>query len=118
MECDKLIVMLKGSHLNTEIYTQIKNGTRFAFGKNWKNFLNVLSEDRIAVAIKSLQDMFQVETLRGATFLDIGCGSGMFSLAAMKLGANVHSFDFDPESVACTTQLKNRYFSGYTSWTI
>jgi len=28
------------------------------------------------------------------------------------LGARVHSFDYDPQSVACTAELKRRYFEG------
>ena len=47
--------------------------------------------------------------LAGRTFLDIGCGSGLFSLAALQLGAKVHSFDYDPDAVATTRQLRDRY---------
>jgi SAM-dependent methyltransferase len=56
--------------------------------------------------------------LSGLTFLDAGSGSGLFSLAARRLGATVHSFDFDPESVACTRRLKERFFSNDSRWTI
>jgi len=45
-------------------------------------------------------------------------GSGLFSLAARRLGATVHSFDYDPESVACAQELKERYFPDDDSWTI
>lgn len=62
--------------------------------------------------------MLGVDTLDGKRFLDIGSGSGLFSLAARRLGAQVHSFDYDPQSVACTTELKRRYFSNDTAWTI
>jgi 2-polyprenyl-6-hydroxyphenyl methylase/3-demethylubiquinone-9 3-methyltransferase len=63
--------------------------------------------------------MLQIETLAGKSFLDIGSGSGLFSLAAMRLGASrVHSFDYDPQSVACTKELKRRYFSSAQDWTI
>jgi len=54
----------------------------------------------------------------GRAFLDIGCGSGLFSLAARKLGAKVHSFDLDPLSVLCATELKKRYFPEDVKWTI
>jgi 2-polyprenyl-6-hydroxyphenyl methylase/3-demethylubiquinone-9 3-methyltransferase len=50
--------------------------------------------------------------------LDAGSGSGLFSLVARRLGARVHSFDFDPHSVACTTELRRRYFPGDPNWTV
>ncbi len=56
--------------------------------------------------------------LDGKRFLDIGCGSGLFSLAARRLGASVHSLDVDPESVACTMELRSRYFPSDRAWTI
>jgi methylase of polypeptide subunit release factors len=85
---------------------------RFAFGENWARFLSVLDKDRLADAEKSLQSMLGMTSLEGKTFLDIGSGSGLFSLAARRLGATVHSFDFDPQSVACTAELRRRYFVG------
>ena len=57
-------------------------------------------------------------SLQGLRFLDAGSGSGLFSLAARRLGATVHSFDYDPQSVACTAELKRRYFPGDERWTI
>jgi 2-polyprenyl-6-hydroxyphenyl methylase/3-demethylubiquinone-9 3-methyltransferase len=92
---------------------------RFAFGKNWQRFLRYLKEERIAEAEKSLQTMLEVDTLRGKSFVDVGCGSGLFSLASIRLGAaRVHSFDYDPQSVACTKELKDRYFSDAENWKI
>lgn len=92
---------------------------RFEFGRNWQRFLKYLTEERIVEAEKSLCTMLEVKDLRGKSFLDVGCGSGLFSLAAMRLGAEkVHSFDFDPQSVACAQELKHRYFAGAHSWTI
>jgi 2-polyprenyl-6-hydroxyphenyl methylase/3-demethylubiquinone-9 3-methyltransferase len=92
---------------------------RFAFGKNWLRFLKYLTEERIAESQKSLCAMLETVDLRGKTFLDIGCGSGLFSLAALRLGAKrVFSFDFDPQSVACTEELKRRYFDRDQRWNI
>lgn len=62
--------------------------------------------------------MLAVEDLRGKTFLDVGSGSGLFSLAAKRLGAKVSSFDYDPKSVACTKELKRRYFEADNDWKI
>ena len=41
--------------------------------------------------------------------LDIGSGSGLFSLAARNLVARVFSFAYDPSSVWCTNELKKKY---------
>jgi 2-polyprenyl-6-hydroxyphenyl methylase/3-demethylubiquinone-9 3-methyltransferase len=91
---------------------------RFAFGKNWKAFLAALGEDRIDQAAASLQTMLGVETLEGKRFFDLGCGSGLFSLAAHRLGAEVVSIDFDNDSVACTESLKQRFAAESARWTI
>jgi SAM-dependent methyltransferase len=93
--------------------------TRFEFGKNWAGFLRRLDDDRIAEAERSLQRMLGVEDLRDRAFLDIGSGSGLFSLAARRLGAaRVHSFDYDPTSVYCTEELRRRYFRDDPAWTV
>ncbi|OGW42653.1 MAG: methyltransferase type 12 [Nitrospirae bacterium RBG_16_43_11] len=98
---------------------KVESDARFEFGKNWSRYLSVLNDDRIAAAEDSLKEIFDVNTLEGKTFLDIGSGSGLFSLAAMRLGAaKVHSFDYDPESVACTKKLKRIYFKDAHSWSI
>jgi 2-polyprenyl-6-hydroxyphenyl methylase/3-demethylubiquinone-9 3-methyltransferase len=91
---------------------------RFDFGKNWQNFSGKIDELRIQEAIKSLTSMLEAVSLQGKLFMDVGCGSGLFSLAARRLGAQVHSFDFDPDSVACTAHLKNKFFQNDTSWHI
>jgi len=77
-----------------------------------------LNDGRIQLAEASLKRMLQVEDLNGKGFLDIGSGSGLFSLVARRLGARVHSFDFDPQSVACTLELKRRYYPGDGDWVV
>jgi 2-polyprenyl-6-hydroxyphenyl methylase/3-demethylubiquinone-9 3-methyltransferase len=62
--------------------------------------------------------MLDLSSLEGLSFIDIGSGSGLFSLAARRLGARVHSFDYDPNSFACTAELKRRYFPGDESWVV
>lgn len=98
--------------------TEIAGGERFEFGKNWSAFLSVLDDERIDTAIASLKEMLGCDDLSGKTFLDIGSGSGLFSLAARRLGARVHSFDFDSNSFACTQELRNRYFPGDPDWRV
>ena len=91
---------------------------RFAFGKNWRNFGQDVDEERIRDAERSLVSMLEVDDLRGSNFLDIGCGSGLFSLAAARLGASpVQSLDYDPESVAATLELKRRFLPD-AEWTV
>src|ERR1051326_4457152 len=93
--------------------------SRFAFGKNWQRFLRHLAEERIAVACDSLSSMLELPSLAGKTFLDVGSGSGLSSLAALRLGAaRVHSFDYDAQSVACTAEMKRRYAPAAEHWTI
>jgi 2-polyprenyl-3-methyl-5-hydroxy-6-metoxy-1,4-benzoquinol methylase len=92
--------------------------TRFAFGRNWASFLGVLDEARIRTATASLAAMLQRTDLRGLRFLDAGCGSGLFSLAARCLGASVVSFDLDRDSVACTRELRRRYFPDDAAWDV
>lgn len=92
--------------------------SRFEFGENWQRFLRQLSEERIALAEDSLKKSLRMESLKGKSFIDVGSGSGLFSLAARRLGANVYSFDYDTESVACTKELKHRYFPEDESWVV
>lgn len=104
---------------NSQYDLDVKKGERFEFGKNWSRFLSVLDDERIQRACRSLDRMLGPGFLTGRTFLDVGSGSGLFSLAAMRLGAvRVHSFDYDPNSVRCTAELKRRYFPDAAHWVV
>lgn len=98
--------------------TEIKAGNRFGFGENWLLFLERVDNNRIRRAEKSLCEMLKLDNLQGKRFLDIGSGSGLSSLAARNLGATVYSFDYDPQSVACTNELKCRYYNDDPHWII
>jgi len=89
------------------------NSTPFAFGKNWENFINnYFSEERVAIAQKHILDFLEVKNLRGKYFLDIGCGSGLHSLAVLKAEAQkIISFDYDHSSVATTKKIHEMYGS-------
>ena len=91
---------------------------RFEFGRNWAQFLRLLDDSRIEQAEASLKELLGVDTLAGKSFVDIGSGSGLFSLAARRLGARVHSFDYDVHSVNCTAELRRRFYPGDPGWTV
>jgi 2-polyprenyl-3-methyl-5-hydroxy-6-metoxy-1,4-benzoquinol methylase len=97
---------------------EVAAGDRFEFGKNWQTFLRSVDEPRIAAAEGSLLAMLRSPNLAGRRFLDIGSGSGLFSLAARRQGARVHSFDYDTDSVACGRELRRRFAENDADWTI
>lgn len=106
------------ANVSVDFRHEVAAGERFEFGKNWQRFLGVLTEQRIENAVRSLQQQLELDRLDGLRFCDAGSGSGLFSLAARRLGATVHSFDFDPSSVGCTQELKRRDFADDPHWTI
>lgn len=92
---------------------------RFGFGRNWRRFLSGLNEERVRAAEASLRELLGCTTLKDKSFLDIGSGSGLFSLAAMRLGASgVRSFDYDVDSVECTRTLRRRYYADDPRWQV
>lgn len=104
--------------MTTEHAAEVAQGDRFAFGRNWADFLRNVDDSRIEAAVASLRSRLGDDRLDGINFLDAGSGSGLFSLAARMLGARVHSFDYDPQSVACTEELKRRFLPGDDGWSI
>jgi SAM-dependent methyltransferase len=91
---------------------------RFRFGENWLGLAQDLSDKQITEAQSSVSALIRVDGLAGKTFLDIGSGSGLFSLAARKAGALVHSFDYDSQSVQATTLVRDRHCPGDPNWTV
>ncbi|QDS89301.1 Ubiquinone biosynthesis O-methyltransferase [Rosistilla ulvae] len=92
--------------------------TPFAFGRNWASFLANLNEERIEAAEESLRRLLRRDDLEECRFLDAGSGSGLFSLAAHRLGAAVVSFDVDSESRACTERVKSQYGDNAENWQV
>lgn len=93
---------------------------RFEFGKNWKKLLGGVKHinERISESEKSLQDWLNIADFQGMSFLDVGSGSGLFSLAARNMGAKVYSFDYDEDSVSCTRYLKDKFYKDDTQWQV
>lgn len=106
------------SNSKNQFKDEVLKGNRFEFGKNWKEFLELLNPKMITEAEDSLKKMLNITTLEGKSFLDIGSGSGLFSLAAKNLGATVTSFDYDTDSVSCTNFLRDKYYKNDTSWVV
>ena len=78
----------------------------FKFGRNWQRYIeNYFDSERVEIAARSLADLIG-EELTGKTFLDIGAGSGLFSLCAhLADAAKVISVDVDPDSVQACRRL-------------
>jgi 2-polyprenyl-6-hydroxyphenyl methylase/3-demethylubiquinone-9 3-methyltransferase len=81
--------------------------TTFEFGTNWLAYLDTVSDASVAQSERELTGM--LGDVCGRTFIDVGCGSGMSSLAAHRLGAIVRSFDYDPKCVECTRAMQQRF---------
>ena len=90
---------------------ELRGGKRFGFGRNWRAFAAGVDSDAIAEAERSVLGLLGPTglvidgRLDGLRMLDAGCGSGLFSLAALRLGATVTAFDLDPDSVLTTRSL-------------
>jgi hypothetical protein len=97
---------------------EISKGKRFKFGANWSRFVGLVDGPRIAHAEESLKSMLEVDEVNGHRFIDIGSGSGLFCLAALRVGALVHSLDYDPQSVSCTNELRKQFFFNDECWTV
>jgi len=87
--------------------------THFAFGKNWESYSSLIDEAAIESSTQALVRLLGRSSLEGTTFLDIGCGSGLHSLAALRLGAaRLLSVDLDPDSIATTRAVLDRFMPG------
>jgi SAM-dependent methyltransferase len=91
--------------------------SHFSFGENWAQYAQKIDERRIEEAEKSLIRLLGRESIEGRTFLDIGCGSGLFSLAAVRLGCKrLLAVDLDPNSVETTRKTLERHAPSGANW--
>ena len=91
----------------------------FSFGKNWEEFIERhFTDERVEISKQHILNFLQLDNLEGRYFMDVGCGSGMSSLAAYRAGASrIVSFDVDPYSVKTTQRLREREGSP-DHWTV
>jgi 2-polyprenyl-6-hydroxyphenyl methylase/3-demethylubiquinone-9 3-methyltransferase len=101
-----------------ELYENIYN-KKFSFGKNWNLFLKNLNDEKINIAKDSLIKFTKLKNFKEKTFIDFGCGSGLFSLCAVLLGAKkVISVDIDDNSLNCAKYLRKKYGISKKVWEI
>lgn len=95
------------SNANQTATSNDSDEMRFGFGANWADYIQKnFSDERVEISRRHLLGFLKLDDLHGKTFLDIGCGSGLHSLAAWRSGAErVVSFDYDANSVATTRKL-------------
>jgi len=95
-----------------------ESNKRFKFGENWKNYLASINDEKITLSTAAISNFLKIDNLSGKSFLDAGSGSGLSSLSAWKLGAEVISFDYDKDSVECTSKLKEKYSKNDSKWNV
>lgn len=83
---------------------------RFEFGKNWLEFIQKnFSQEKVEISKQHMLEVLERQNLDGLSFLDIGCGSGLHSMAAWQSGARmVYSFDYDAKSVEATRYVRDK----------
>ena len=91
---------------------------RFAFGANWSRFRFAIDGERIEQATRSFKALLGDGPFVGRTMLDVGCGSGLSSLVARRLGMHVRAFDYDSDSVACSKEVRQMFAAEDSDWVI
>lgn len=92
------------------VFLILNRAKMFNFGKNWIEYSKIVKEENLEIMKESLINLIGLENIKGKTFLDIGCGSGLFSIAAKKLGAKeVIGIDILPDSIKSSEENKERF---------
>ena len=93
--------------------------THFAFGENWASYAKLIGESQIAAAEQGLVRLLGPEGVRGRSFIDVGCGSGLHALAALRLGARrVLAVDIDDDSTRTTASLLSAHAPDPAAWAV
>ena len=82
---------------------------QFSFGQNWQQFVHRgrLSMYGLLSSVREVRGFFGTAGLQGLRVLDLGCGSGLSSLAFRLLGAHVVSADVQEESLEAAKSMKS-----------
>jgi 2-polyprenyl-3-methyl-5-hydroxy-6-metoxy-1,4-benzoquinol methylase len=74
---------------------------RFEFGKNWHDFIQKnFDKEKVQISKRHILEFMGRPNLNGLSILDIGCGSGLHSIAMLDAGADrVDGFDYDANSI-------------------
>lgn len=84
--------------------------SHYQFGENWSSYSETITDDAVAEAENGLLKLLTVEELQGRRFMDIGCGSGLHALAALRQGAaTVYGVDIDKNSVETSKRVLERF---------
>lgn len=82
----------------------------FAFGGNTTSYAEMVTDVEIVGAKKALSLLLGGTRLHGQRLLDIGCGSGLHCLAALRFGAKEQrAVAYVPDRAATTQALLERY---------
>jgi len=83
----------------------------FDFGENWKDYSkNALGEKQLSEAKKSLELLIGKDKIHNKKIFDLGCGSGIFSIALHQLKAKeVIGIDISKESIQTSLENKERF---------
>lgn len=90
---------------------------RFRFGANWRAYSRHIDEETVERAAASIRNLTGGREHRGL-FLDVGCGSGLFSVAAARVGYTVRAFDYDEASVSTATKSLRSFAPPSSTWTV
>ena len=87
----------------------------FDFGKNWERYSDFLTTEQLQTAQKSLSENLGPDGLRNKSFIDIGCGSGIFSICAGLLGSKrVVGMDVNDKCVEISRKNSERFINRET----
>jgi 2-polyprenyl-6-hydroxyphenyl methylase/3-demethylubiquinone-9 3-methyltransferase len=87
--------------------------THFDFGQNWADFAEHINDRKVALADEGFYKLIPQDYLKGKTILDIGCGSGLHALSALRGGAAyVTGIDIDPVAVKTAKKVIEKIWSG------
>jgi 2-polyprenyl-6-hydroxyphenyl methylase/3-demethylubiquinone-9 3-methyltransferase len=92
---------------------------RFEFGRNWHDFIQKnYDNERVEISRRHILAFMDRANLEGLSVLDIGCGSGLHSLAMIEAGADsVHGFDYDYNAVKAS-EFVQQQVGWPANWTV